>query len=72
MRCPHALPPCVAPPQVRAGVRNPEKADTFLEIASSYGLLSKDELGRLTVRRGFEGHVTPFVGLCNGEGTCDG
>lgn len=42
--------------QVRAGVRNPEKADTFLEIASSYGLLSKDELGRLTVRRGFEGH----------------
>lgn len=30
-------------------MRNPEKADTFLEIASSYGLLSKDELGRLTV-----------------------
>ncbi|KAI7836826.1 hypothetical protein COHA_009327 [Chlorella ohadii] len=35
--------------KVRAGVRNPDKADTFLEIASSYGLLSKDELGRLTV-----------------------
>ena len=42
-------PAYILPPQVRAGVRNPEKADTFLEIASSYGLLSKDELGRLTV-----------------------
>lgn len=36
--------------QVRAGVRNSEKADTYLTIAASYGLLSKDELARLTVR----------------------
>jgi len=43
------LPVCHIVAQVRAGVRNPDKADTFLEIASSYGLLSKDELGRLTV-----------------------
>lgn len=30
-------------------MRNTEKADFFLSIASSYGLLSKDELGRLAV-----------------------
>ena len=35
--------------RVRAGVRNADKADTYLSIASSYGLLSAEELGRLTV-----------------------
>lgn len=37
--------------KVRAGVRSAEKAENFLSIASSYGLLSKEELGRLQVRR---------------------
>jgi uncharacterized protein YbjT (DUF2867 family) len=35
--------------KVRAGVRNLDKADTFLAIAASYGLLSAEELGRLQV-----------------------
>ena len=37
--------------KVRAGVRSAEKAETFLNIASTYGLLTKDELSRLQVRR---------------------
>jgi NAD(P)-dependent dehydrogenase (short-subunit alcohol dehydrogenase family) len=36
--------------RVRAGVRNADKAETYLAIAASYGLLSKEELGRLQVR----------------------
>jgi uncharacterized protein YbjT (DUF2867 family) len=35
--------------RVRAGVRNADKAETYLAIAASYGLLSKEELGRLQV-----------------------
>ena len=35
--------------RVRAGVRSAEKADDFIQIATSYGLLSKEELGRLQV-----------------------
>jgi NAD(P)-dependent dehydrogenase (short-subunit alcohol dehydrogenase family) len=36
--------------KVRAGVRNADKAETFISIASSYGLLSKEELARLQVQ----------------------
>lgn len=46
---PRAARSLAAAPQVRAGVRDQDKADTYLSIASSYGLLSKEELGRLTV-----------------------
>lgn len=35
--------------RVRAGVRSAEKAEEYLAIATSYGLLSREEIGRLQV-----------------------
>ena len=68
--------------RVRAGVRNLDKADTFLAIAASYGLLSAEELGRLqVVECDLErpDTIAPAIGSaakvrtagCGGHGTAD-